>query len=107
MSREFPDFVDPYKAADGKREFQGTMPLRRMRRLAPLLEASLSGPDARFLARFGYDRQGLVRIRLEVEAELPLLCQRSLEPYLETIERSAELSVIVNLDDQDLLPQVV
>ena len=37
MPREFPEFVDPWKAADGKRLFQGTIPLRWMRRLAPLL----------------------------------------------------------------------
>jgi uncharacterized protein len=104
MSREFPDFVDPYKAADGKRVFQGTMPLRRMRRLAPLLASGLSGPDARFTARFGYDRQGLVRIRLDVEAELPLLCQRSLEPYLEKVSRRSSLTVIEDVSEQASLP---
>ena len=104
MSREFPDFVDPWKAADGKRTFEGTMPLQRMRRLAPLLATGTSGPDVRFSARFGHDRQGMVRIRLEVEAELPLLCQRSLEPYLEQVQRHSSLTVIETVDEQGDLP---
>jgi len=88
MSREFPDIIDPWKAADGKRTFQGTMPINRMIRLEALLAPELKEHDdgllargvAEFVARFSYDRQGLITIQLDVEAELPLARQRSLEP---------------------------
>ncbi len=106
MSREFPDFIDPWKAADGNRRFQGTMPLKRMVRLVPLLakgEETDSG-TASFSARFGHDAQGAVIIDLRVEAELPLVCQRSLEPYREPVERSSRLAVITSLEEQDRLP---
>jgi uncharacterized protein len=112
MSREFPDFVDPWKAADGRRTFQGTMPIRRMKRLEPLLapegdeaeSETLVRGEADFIARFSYDRQGLVIIRLGVNAELPLVCQRSLEPYREPVSRRSVLAVIEDVSDQEEIP---
>lgn len=112
MSREFPDIVDPWKAADGRRTFQGTMPIKRMQRLGPLLAPEIEGRndgllvrgDAGFMASFSYDRQGLITIRLEVEAELPLICQRSLEPYREKVKRRIWLVVIEDIAEQELIP---
>lgn len=104
MSREFPDWVDPWKAADGRRTFQGTMPLKRMERLTPLL-APAEWQDARFSAAFGYDRQGTLTVDLHVEAKLPLVCQRSLEIYLEPVERHSVLAVVAGVAEQDLVPE--
>lgn len=112
MSREFPDFIDPWKAADGRRTFQGTMPLKWLQRLEPLLAPGngakenpvLERKDAGFSARFSYDEQGLVIIRLSVNAELPLICQRSLAPYIEKIERLSLLVVIEDVDEQENIP---
>jgi uncharacterized protein len=94
MPRDFPDLIDPWKAADGKRTFQGTMPLRRMKRLASLLVADEG--SAQFHARFSYDEQKNVVLDLSVSAELKLICQRSLEPYHEPVERNSRLLVIEN-----------
>lgn len=102
MSRDYPDLIDPWKAADGKRVFQGTMQLSRMPRLALLLE-SVAG-EAGFIARFGYDRQKNVVIDLAVEADLILVCQRSLLAYTEPVRRRTELGVIESLAEQDALP---
>jgi uncharacterized protein len=104
MSREFPDWVDPWKAADGRRSFQGTMPLKRMQRLAPLL-APAEWRDASFSAAFGYDRQGMLTVDLHVEAILPLVCQRSLEIYLEPVVRDSMLAVVEGVAEQDLVPE--
>jgi len=113
MSREFPDFIDPWKAADGRRTFQGTMPIKRMLRLEPLLapEESVGNGqvnrrgEAEFSAKFSYDRQGLLTIRLDVEAGLPLICQRSLAPYTEKIKRRSYLAVIEDVAGQELIPE--
>jgi uncharacterized protein len=102
MSRDFPDLIDPWKAADGKRTFQGNMPLKRMKRLTPLL-VSVEG-TADFRACFGYDEQKDVVVDLYVSAELVLICQRSLEPYGELVRRSSRLLVIEDLAEQDLMP---
>jgi uncharacterized protein len=114
MSREFPDIVDPWKAADGKRIFHGSLPLRWMTRLAALLAAEAGAAesdrtpvvwaDAQFEARFAHDRQGFVTIDVSVYADLPLTCQRSLEPYIERVERRSKLAVIENVDDEDTVP---
>jgi uncharacterized protein len=104
MSREFPDWVDPWKAADGRRTFHGTMPLKRMQRLAPLLAAA-EWQDARFSAAFGYDRQGMLTVDIHVEAMLPLVCQLSLEVYLEPVARHSVLAVVEGWSEQDLVPE--
>jgi len=121
MSREFPDLLNPWKAADGCRTFEGTMPLAWMKRLAPMLaprtgdpdsgeSAPLAGPqvawaDARFRADFAHDGHGHVTVELWVEAELPLVCQRSLQPYLERVKRHSLLAVVENLAEEDRLPE--
>ncbi len=81
----------------------GTMPLARMERLRPLL-ADASG-EARFIARFDFDGQGRVTILIEVEAKLPLICQRSLEPYLEPVQRKSLLGVIEFMAEEASMPE--
>lgn len=101
MSRDFPDILDPWKAADGRRMFRGTMPLKRMGRLVPLL-ASAEG-EARFSARFSYDRQKNLLVNMSVDAELSLICQLSLQPYNEHVRRSSVLMVIRELTEQEMV----
>ncbi len=60
--------------------------------------------DAGFTARFSYDEQGMVTIRLDVDAELPLICQRSMAPYGERVKRRSLLAVIRDLSGQELVP---
>lgn len=112
MSREFPDIVDPWKAADGRRSFRGTVPLKWMPRLVDMLavegepeNAPVVWNDAMFSTSFAFDRQGLVTIAINVKAELPLMCQRSLEPYLEHVDRHSELVVIEDVAEQEALPE--
>lgn len=103
MSLEYPDVIDPQKAAEGHRTFSGTIALNRMERLKGFL-AQDSG-EARFTATFDKDSLVGVNIQLEVEAAPWLLCQRSLEPYQEVIHRSSQLGVIEDIADESLLPE--
>jgi uncharacterized protein len=107
MSRDFPDIVDPWKAAEGKRSFQGSIPLERMHRLAAELAESGSKQrrEAAFSAAFSLDRQGLVTIDISVQADLPLLCQRSLEVYEEKVDRRSLLAVIETVAEQEDIPE--
>ena len=112
MSRDFPDIVDPWKVAEGRRAFGGTMPLSRLDRLSELLapsgEAGSPGADegleAAFSATFGFDRQGLVVIDVEVNAELPLVCQRSLDVFRFAVNRRSKLVVIETVAEQETTP---
>ncbi|MDX1554966.1 MAG: YceD family protein [Xanthomonadales bacterium] len=101
MSREFPDYVDPWRAADGGRHVGGTIPLARFSRLLPLL-ASSEG-EARFSLQFGYDAQRRPTVAVEVSAPLELVCQRSLEPYIEEVGQASVLQVIATPSEQALL----
>jgi uncharacterized protein len=102
MSREFPDWVNPLKAAEGNRIYRGTIALSNMTRLVPMLTRD-SGEVA-FEAAFFRDRLGFAVLNLKVSAQLTLTCQASLETYLESVERDSMLAVIVDLKEQDELP---
>lgn len=103
MSRDFPDWINPWTAAQGKRRFAGTVPLRRMQRLAPSLER-VEGAEAAFEAWLALDEERRPVIDLEVTADLTLLCQASLEPYLEHIERRSTLGVVESDGEIERLP---
>ena len=103
MSREYPDWISPNRAAEGKRIFSGTIPLARMKRLAALL-VNAQG-EASFSAAFRMDLEQRIIIDLQVEAALPLVCQASLEVYDEEVRRSSELAVIDEDGEQFDLPE--
>lgn len=102
MSREFPDWVNPLKAAEGNRIYRGTIAIARMTRLSPML----SGPagEASFEASFSRDRLGFAIMNLKVEAKLPLVCQTSLELFEEVVARESNLAAISELEEQDEIP---
>jgi len=102
MSREYPDWISPDRAAEGKRVYSGTIPLSRMKRLAALLVDA--GGVASFSAAFRTDLDQRVIIDLQVQAALPLVCQASLDVYDELVERHSELAVIGNDSEQFDLP---
>ena len=103
MSREYPDWISPARAAEGKRVFSGTIPLGRMKRLVPLL-AEVKG-DANFTAGFRVDLEKRVIVDLQVSAALPLECQASLEVYDEQVRRKTVLAVVESESDQEDLPE--
>ncbi len=102
MSREFPDWINPWTAAQGRRRFAGTVPLVRMKRLAHLVE-STDGAAA-FEASLSLDEDKRPVIDLQVAAELVLMCQASLRPYVAPVSRRSTLGVIESEAEVDLLP---
>jgi uncharacterized protein len=103
MSREYPDWISPGRAAEGKRIFSGTIPIHRMKRLAGLLVDAQG--EASFEAAFKTDIDKRVIIELMVEAALPLVCQASLEVYDEQVKRHSVLAVIDHDNEQADLPE--
>ena len=102
MSRDFPDWINPWAAAQGRRRFAGTVPLKRMRRLAEMTESDEG--EAAFEARFFLDEERRAGIELEVAADLELMCQASLAPFTETVQRRSRLGVIEEESEMALLP---
>ena len=102
MSREYPDWISPNRAAEGKRIFSGSIPFSRMKRLAAMLVDTQG--QATFTANFRTDLDNRVIIDLQVEAALPLVCQASLEVYDEQVKRNSELAVVDDENEQHDLP---
>jgi uncharacterized protein len=107
VSKEYPDWLDPRKAAEGRRRFAGTIPLQRMSRLMPLLahEDPEANGRVEFSAEFEFDPQSWVIIQIEVKAELALVCQLSLEPYMEKVQRSSTLAAITDMEQEKEIPE--
>jgi uncharacterized protein len=102
MSREYPDWISPGRAAEGKRIYSGTIALSKMKRLAKLLVEA--NGEASFVAAFKSNMDKQVILDLQVEAELPLVCQASLEVYNEQVRRHSELAVIDDENQQEDVP---
>ena len=86
------------------------MPLARMPRLVALLapadaEGSPAADEVAFRLAFGFDRQGLLTIDVQVQGELPLLCQRSLSVFMLPVERRSRVAVIESVEAQDEVPE--
>ena len=103
MPREFPDWINPWTAAQGRRTFGGTIPLKRMKRLRQEIESDEG--VASFEMRFSLDMDKRPNIELQVEAALTLMCQASLAPYVETVRREALLGVVESESESALLSE--
>lgn len=103
MSRDFPDWVHPDRAAAARREFSGTVPLWQMRRLADLVEAPGEAKIG-FELRFGHDEQQQVRVEVAVIGEVPLRCQRSLHVYHQPVDSRSVVGIVASDRDAAALP---
>lgn len=75
-----------------RRSFSGSLPLARFKRLA----GSLAGSEGEVVYQLDFDRDsfGTSLLQLKATTQLPLLCQRSLEVYLEPVALDQQLGLI-------------
>jgi len=104
MSRDFPDWVDPEKAASARREFSGRVPVGRLPRLEGMVVEGAPGEIA-FSLRFSHDDQGQVCVDVEIDGQVAMTCQRSLETYDQAIAGRSRVGVVVNESDEAGLPE--
>ncbi len=104
MSRDFPDWVNPEKAAASRREFTGTLPLSRMTRLAELIEDP-GDAEVAFELSFASDEQHQVRVLVSVSGEVPMRCQRTLGIYRQPIASQSVVGVVASEREADALPE--
>lgn len=79
MSATLPEVLDAWRMVAARRCFEGRLPLDSMQRLRGSLAAA--GSDCRYELAFGTDAFGGKGLDLVIEADLPLICQRSLETF--------------------------
>jgi uncharacterized protein len=102
MSPALPDRVDIARQVQARRMYEGALPLAAMRRLCGSL-ATTEGA-ARYSVEFGKDGFGISFIALRVEADLPLICQRTLEVFAYPVSIDQRLGVIARESDEAGLP---
>jgi len=88
-----------------RRVFTGRLPLSAFPRLTGLL-ADTAG-DCRYEIGFGRDLSGLATVDVVAEAELPLVCQRSLERFLFPVSVRQQLGLLADESEEVSLPSGV
>ena len=61
--------------------------------------------EVRFALEFGRDASNQAFVEVRADAELPLLCQRTLERYLHRIRLVQQLGLITSEAQEDALPE--
>lgn len=102
MSPALPDRVDIARQVQARRIYEGALPLAAMRRLSGSLAANEGA--ARYSVEFGKDGFGISYIALRVEAELPLICQRTLDVFEYPVSIDQRLGLIVRESEEAGLP---
>lgn len=104
MSRDFPDWIDPGKAAAAGREFSGTVPLARLDRLEGMI-ADPGDAEIGFRVVFGLDEQRQVRVEVSVSGHVPLRCQRTLKQFDYPIESCSTVGIVADDRQAESLPE--
>ena len=105
MSAGLPESIDVWRAAGAGRVYEGQVELTRLTRLLPSLTDGAGSCD--FRIEFSRDAGSQASARVIAAAELPLLCQRSLERFLYPVAIDQILGLIRDeADEAGLLPEV-
>ncbi|QOC23996.1 DUF177 domain-containing protein [Wenzhouxiangella sp. AB-CW3] len=104
MSRDFPDWVQADKAAAARREFSGTVPLKRFQRLAGMI-ADPGEAEVAFELSFGHDEQRQVRVEVRVTGEVPLVCQRTLRTFAHALDSQSVVGIVGTDREAESLPE--
>jgi len=103
MSRDFPDWVNPDKAASAGREYSGSMPLARMSRLEGMI-ADPGSAEIEFEIDFDRDDHHQIKAVVAVSGQVPLRCQRTLEVYQQAIDSRSTVGIVANDREAEALP---
>lgn len=104
MTNDLPASVDVARMVQSRRSFAGKLPLARFKRLA----GSLAGSEGEVAFQLDFDRDayGTSLLHLKAATQLPMLCQRTLEGYLEPVVLDQQLGLIRDeAEEAALLPE--
>ncbi|MFU8876770.1 MAG: YceD family protein [Wenzhouxiangellaceae bacterium] len=105
MSRDFPDWIDVARACEAGRCFGGRLPLAWMPRLIESLAEPAADEAVDFEITAMRDENAVARFEVHVSGRLPLICQRSLERYHQSIDSNSSVAVVESERALDGLPE--
>jgi uncharacterized protein len=103
MSKRVPDFINPFRAAEGGHSIAGRLAFARMGRLIEVVENTEGAAEVSL--DFAIDDQGIAHVRGRVRAEAVLICQRCLEPMTVSIDAEINLGIVGSDDEAKRLPE--
>ena len=103
MSVTLPAVVDAWRMVSAKRQFEGSLPLSAFKRLRDSLVDTQG--ECRYALEFGRDAGNQPFVEVRVDAELPLLCQRTLERYLHRVRLVQQLGLVTSEAQESSLPE--
>ena len=87
-----PEVLDAWRMVTARRGFEGSVPLASLTRLRDLL-LDAEGV-VRFVLEFDRDALQVSYVELQVDAQLPLQCQRTLQRFLHPVQLRQRLGLI-------------
>jgi len=102
MSANTPEMLDAWRMVAARRSFEGRLPLSSMKRLQDLLNDT--DGEARYTIEFDQDALRVPYVELRIEAQLPLVCQRSLQRFLLPVSLVQRLGLVRDEADEAALP---
>jgi uncharacterized protein len=103
MSVGLPETLDAWRMLSARRHFEGSLSLASMPRLRDALEQ----PEGECCYELQFDRDVLEVPFLEIraQAELPLVCQRSLQRFLLPVKIVQRLGLVTREEQEAELPE--
>jgi uncharacterized protein len=92
MSAELPEVLDAWRMLAARRGFEGTLPLSSMARLRDSL-CDDEG-EVRYEIEFDRDALQVAYVELRIHAALPLVCQRTLQRFLQPVQVVQRLALL-------------
>src|SRR4249919_3285978 len=103
MSATLPPVLDAWRMVAARRYFEGELPLSAFKRLKDSLTDSEG--VCRYRIEFGRGELDLPFVEIRAETHLPMLCQRSLERYLQPVSVLQRLGLITDEAQEAELPE--
>jgi uncharacterized protein len=103
MPDTLPDSLDPWRMVQGRRVFEGSLPLGQLQRLLGLLESAEG--EAAYRIEFGIDDYDIGYVDITVDAGLPLVCQRTMSVYVQPVRIDQRLGLIRDESEEAALPE--
>lgn len=103
MSAGLPETLDAWRAVAARRSFEGSIPLKSMPRLCEALEQPEG--ECRYALEFGRGMLDVPGVEIRAQAELPLVCQRSLRRFLLPVSVAQKLALLSGEAQEASLPE--
>lgn len=103
MPNTVPDIIDPWRMVQARRVFEGTIPVKRFERLLDLLARSTG--EVTYRIEFGKDDFEIASAELHLEADLSMVCQRTMQVFQQPVRVDQRFGLIRDESQEAALPE--